>query len=224
MAKSVRRAPTSKKAKSKASAVARRTRLQIRKERLEVRDLPVLPQTFRCWFCIGEKRLGEKVPYSRALPLCRKCQEHYTKIASERDTDNTHPPTAAISSSESHSALPSSSTSSSHRPWPTHFGFPSHPLRPAVVINTHKGLKKRITLNFKKRTSSKKPDGVGDDPTSSNNNGGRGQKKKETRKVRPKLSALKQPPKSILFLILPKPNGEDGGKIPLKFRNPLEKK
>ena len=206
-----RTAPPAKKAKSKDSAIAHRTRKQTRKERLEVRDLPELPQTFRCWFCIGEKRLGEKVPYSRTLPLCRKCQEHYTKVASERDTDMPHP-TSAIPSTPSCSALPlpsSSPSSLSHRPWPTHFGFPSHPLRPAVVINMHKGLKKRITLNFK-RTSSKKPDG--DDPTSSNGV----QKKTKTR-------APRQPPKPILFLILPKPNGEDGGKILLKFRNPLRK-
>lgn len=208
-----RRAPKSKKAKSKAPARTHRTRLQKRNERLVIRDIPVLPPTFRCWFCIGEKRLGEKVPYSRTLPICRKCQEHYTSVVSERDTD-THP-TAAISGSASRSALSSSSSllsSSSHPPRPTHLGFPSHPLRPAVVINSRKGLKKKMILKLK--GPSKKPDG---DPTSN-------ERREEKTEVRQRLSTPRQPPRPILFLSLPKPTGEDGGKILLRFRNPLRNK
>lgn len=190
-----RGAPTSKKAKSKAPAKAPRTRLQKRIEQRLIRDIPVLPATFRCWFCVGEKRLGEKVPYSRTLPICRNCQEHYTSVASEMDTD-THP-TPAISGSASRSALPSSS---SYPARPTHFGFPSHPLRPAVVIDTRKELRKKIILKF--RGPSKKPDC-------------------DTTGVRQRLPAPRLHPKPILFLSLPNPTGEYGGKIPLRFRNPL---
>lgn len=207
-----RRARTSKKAKSKAPAIAHRTRLQKRNERLVIRGIPVLPPTFRCWFCIGQKRLGEQVPYSRTLPICRNCQEHYTSVASERHT-GTHP-AEAISGSASRSALPSSSSlsSSSHPPRPTHLGFPSHPLRPAVVIDSRKGLKKKIILKLK--GPSKKPDG---DPTNN-------ERRKEKTEVRLRLSAPRQPPRPILFLSLPKPTGEDGGKILLRFRNPLRNK
>lgn len=210
--KMAQRAPASKKAKSKAPAKTPRTRLQRRNERLVVRDIPVLPPTFRCWFCIGEKRLGEKVPYSRTLPICRMCQEHFTRVASERDTD-THP-AAANSGSASRPALPSSSplSSTSHLPRPRHLGFPSHPLRPAVVIDPRKGLKKKIMLRLK--GPSKKPD-VG--PTSN-------ERREDGTEVRRRLPAPRKHPRPILFLSLPKPTGEDGGKILLRFRNPLRNK
>lgn len=210
-----RRAPKSKKAKSKAPAKPPRTRLQRRNEQLVVRNIPVLPPTFRCWFCIGEKGLGEEVPHSRTLPICRKCQEHFTRVGSERDTD-THP-AAAISGSASRSALPLSSflssSSPSHLPRPRHLGFPSHPLRPAVVIDSRKGLKKKMILRFK--GPPKQPDG---DPTSNE------RRQEKTEITRRRLPAPRLHPRPILFLSLPKPTGEDGGKILLRFRNPLRNK
>lgn len=170
----------------------------------------MLPPTFRCWFCVGEKRLGEKVPYSRTLPICRNCQEHYTSVASEPGID-THP-TAAISGSASRLALPSPS---SYPPRPTHLGFQPRPLRPAVVIDTRKGLRKKIILRFR---LSKKPDC---DPTSSN--GVQQERRAPTSNERREeiLGVRQRLPRPILFLSLPNPTGEDGGKILLSFQNPL---
>lgn len=204
-----RRAPKSKKAKSKA-AKAPRTRLQKRNEQRVIRDIPVLPPTFRCWFCVGEKRLGEKVPYSRTLPICRNCQEHYTSVASEPDID-THP-TAAISGSASRLALPSPS---SYPPRPTHLGFQPRPLRPAVVIDTRKGLRKKIILRFR---PSKKPDC----DSKSSNEVQQERRAPTSNERREEILGVRQRlPRPILFLSLPNSTGEDGGKILLSFQNPL---
>lgn len=230
------KAPTSKKAASKAPARTHRTRRQKRNEQLVIRNIPELPPTFRCWFCVGEKHIGKKVPNSRTLPICHSCQEYYASVASGQATD-THP-AAAISGFASRSALPSSS--SSPPPRPAQLGFPSHPLRPAIVIESGKGLKKKITLKLK--APSKKPGA----PTSSE---GQERRKSVTLRLsaskaptpkkpdnpmsnegrgrlgeRLRLAAPKQAQKPILFLSLTKSTGEDGGKILLRFPNPLRKK
>ena len=224
---------TSKKAASKAPAKTHRTRRQRRNEQLVIRNIPVLPPTFRCWFCVGEKRLGEKVPYSRTLPICHNCQGHYTSVASQRATD-THP-AASISGSASRSALPSSSSP----PRPAHLVFPSHPLRPAVIIDSGRGLKKKIILRLK--APSTKPGA----PTS---NEGHKRRKRiilrlsapkaptpekpdspmsnegwEEKRVRLRLTAPKQRRRPILFVCLQKSTGEDGRNILLRFSTPLRK-
>lgn len=198
------------RAPPKAPTKTRRTRRPRRNEQLVIRDIPVLLPTFRCWFCVGEKRLGEEVTHSRTLPICRQCQEHYTSVASKQDSD-THS-AAAISGSASRLTLPSSSSSlSSPPPRPTRFGFPSRPLRLAIVIDSRNGLKKKIILKLK--APSKK---LGGDPTSN-------ERREVKKNVRLRLSAPRKPPRPILFLSLPKSTSDDGGKILLRFPNPLRK-
>ena len=225
------RVRTSKKAASKAPAKTHRTRRQRRNQQLVIRNIPVLPPTFRCWFCVGEKRLGEKVPYSRTLPICHNCQGHYTSVASQRATD-THP-AASISGSASRSALPSSP------PRPAHLVFPSHPLRPAVVIDSGKGLKKKIILKLKapstktgaptsneghkKRKTIRLRLSAPKAPTPEKPDNLMSNEGREEKRVRLSLTAPKQRRRPILFLSLPKSTGEHGGKILLRFLNPLRK-
>lgn len=208
------RAPKSKKAASKAPAKTYRTRRQKRNEQLVIRNIPVLPPTFRCWFCVSEKRLREKVRHSRTLPICHNCQERYTNVASARDT-GTHPAAAILIPS---SPPPSSSSSSPPPPRPMYRAFPSRPLRPAVVIDSRKGLKKKMILKFK--ASSKKASNA---PTSSN----KGQERIKCVRLSSKRPDIptgnegRRHPRPILFLSLPMSTGQDGGKILLSFPNPL---
>lgn len=227
------RAP-SKKAATKVFSKTHRTRRQRKGQQLglqqRIRNLPALPPTFRCWFCVGEKRLEEQVPNSRTAAICHNCHEHYSNIVPERDAADTQT-AAAISSSFSPPTLPSRLPTTPAR---AHRVILSPPLRPAVVINPRIGLKKKIILILK---ASKKLDA----PTS--NEGPEEEKGKMKVKLRltaPKKPGaptsnerpekkkkkvvrlgLTEPEKPLLFLGLPNRKEE---KIFLMFPNPLNKR
>lgn len=225
------RAP-SNKAPTKVSAKTRRIRRQ-RKEQQPgpkqwIRNLLALPPTFRCWFCVSEKRLEEQAPDSRTVPICHNCHEYYSNVVSEQAVDAQ--PTAAFPAFPQ--ALPPSQLQTT--PTPAHSFIPSRPLRLAVVIDPSKGLKKKIILRLK---TPKKPNAL-----TSN----KGPEEEKEKKVRPSLTAPKKldvpksnegleekkkkkkvrlsltaPKEPLLFLSLPKRKGE---KIFPRFPNPLNKK
>lgn len=230
------RAP-SKKAATKVSSKTHRTRRQRKGQQLgsqqRIKNLPALPPTFRCWFCVGEKRLEEQVPNSRTVAICHNCHEHYSNIVPERYAADTQTAAASSSSTASPPVLPSRLPTTT--PTRAHRAILSPPLRPAVVIDPSIGLKKKIILILK---ASKKLDA----PTS--NQGP--EKEKEKKKVKLRLTAPKKPdaptsnerpkekkkkkvvrlgltePKKLL-LLLSLPNKKEK-KIFLRFPNPLNKR
>lgn len=145
-----RKAP-SKKSATKVPAKTHQTRQRKEQQlrlRQRIRNLPTLPPTFRCWFCVGEKRLEEQVLNSRTVPICCNCHEHYSNAVRERNVVVDAQPAAAIYSSAAApppSRLPSTTTVGKL----AHGVNPSPPLRLAVVINQSEGLKKKIILKLK---------------------------------------------------------------------------
>lgn len=193
------------KSLTKDSRARRQTQAQLALARRsqKIRNVPL--RSFRCFFCLGEKPPEEQMP-SRTLPICTNCHEHFTIFVSQR----AHPaaPTYTpypLPSSPPPPPTPLPCPTTQRGRFPKDHRFLDHeevipsPLRPAVVIDPSKGLKKKIMLRLR---APKKPDAI--DPSK--------------KKIRLRLTAPKKP-KPILFLSLSK-----GVKILLTFPNPLRKK